>query len=190
MRVIFLCFLLLCVQISYAQQSAYDEEIRRRFVVESEPVCKRVKATEPKRPKTPFFSQRYYLTIDGGENCQILDVWIQRLTDSPADNRREIYSMLYRFNSNAWVVEYGLDTKPTLRVKDKKTGIVYFVTELNEDIFYRKQVFFFSGKWMDKTRGEVIGGIESLGLCQNIPVFECQFIESALERLSWLELRK
>lgn len=190
MRISSLFFFFLVFRICCAQESIYDQEIRNRFVVEADPLCKRVKVGEPRRPYTPFFSRRYYLSIDGKENCQILDVWIQRLTDLADDNRREIYSKIYRFSAGAWVEEFGLDDKPVLRIKDKKTGIVYFVTELNEDIFYRKRVVYFSGDWVDKNRKRINAGIEPLGLCQNMPVFECRFIEAALERISSLDLRK
>jgi hypothetical protein len=190
MRISSLFFFFLVFRICYAQEGIYDQEIRKRFVVEADPLCKRVKVGEPRRPYTPFFSRRYYLSIDGKENCQILDVWIQRLTDLADDNRREIYSTIYRFSAGAWVEEFGLDDKPVLRIKDKKTGIVYFVTELNEDIFYRKRIVYFSGDWVDKNRKRINAGIEPLGLCQNMPVFECRFIEAALERISSPDLRK
>lgn len=190
MRSIFLCLLLFMVSTCYATQADFDQEIQRRFVVESEYKCKMINAIEPRRPSTPFFSQRYYLSIDGGEKCQILDVWIQRITNLPTDNRREVYSVVYRFNGKKWLREFGLDDRPLLRIKDRKTGIVYFFTELNEDLFYRKSIVYFSGAWENKDGQKINSGLQPLDPCQSVPVFECKFIGAALERIIWLELRK
>jgi len=189
MKILFLCFLFFGVSKSYASQEDFDQEIRRRFVVELEPACKKIKAPEPKMSNTPFSSRRYYLSIDGKEYCQILDVWIQRITNFQADNRREIYSVIYRFSHGAWLKEFGLDDKPLLRIKDKKTGIVYLFTELNEDLFYRKGIVYFSGDWGDD-RPKINSGLQPLDLCQDMPVFECVFIQVALKRIIWLELGK
>ena len=187
---LFFCLVFCIISNCYANQTDFDQEIKRRFVVESEPACKRIKAVEPRRPNTPFFSMRYYLSLDGEGNCQILDVWIQRLTNFPNDNRREVNSVIYRFNGRAWLQEYGLDDKPLLRIKDQKTGIVYYFTELNEDLFYRKAIVYFSGAWEGKGGVKINSGLQPLDLCQNIPVFECRFIDAALERIIQLELRK
>jgi hypothetical protein len=175
---------------SFAYDDKWDDEIQKRFLVEWDRDCKKVKKIEPRRPNTPFFSQRYYLSIDGEEKCQIIDVWIQRITNLPTDNRREIYSIVYRFNGKKWLHEFGLDDRPLLRIKDKKTGIVYFFTELNEDLFYRKAIVYFSGSWQNKDGLKINSGLQPLDLCQNVPVFECKFIRAALERIIWLELRK
>jgi hypothetical protein len=190
MKFSLLNFLLFIVSTCYAKQDDFDQEIRSRFVVESESACKKIKAPEPRRPNTPFFSQRYYLSIDGKEHCQILDVWIQRITNLPTDNRREIYSIIYRFNGNSWVKEFGLDDKPLLKIKDRKTGIIYFFTELNEDLFYRTGIVYFSSDWRGSDRMKISSGLQPLFPCQDMPVFECQFIHAALERIIWLELGK
>lgn len=190
MRFLFLCLLFFVVSTCYAGQDDFDRGIRERFVVEMEAACKKIKTVEPKRPDTPFLSQRYYLSVDGKESCQILDVWIQRITNFPTDNRREVYSVIYRFNGKKWLQEFGLDNKPLIRIKDKKTGIVYFFTELNEDLFYRNGIVYFSGAWVDKDGLKINSGLQPLDRCQDIPLFECKFIGAALERIIWLELQK
>lgn len=168
----------------------FDREIKSRFVVEAEPECKKIKIIEPKNPHNSLSSRRYYLSIDGRDNCQILDVSIQRITDFPTDNRREIYSVIYRYNGKSWLKEFGLDDKPLLRIKDKKTGVIYFFTELNEDLFYRQGIVYFSGNWGGDDLQKMNSGLQPLYLCENIPVFECKFIQAALERVIWLELGK
>lgn len=189
MKITFFLVAFLVMSNCYSEDS-FEKAVRSRFVVELEPLCKKVKAAEPRMPSTPFFSRRYYLSIDGEQNCQILDVWIQRITNSSTDNRREIYSVLYRFSGGLWLKEFGLDDKPLLRIKDKKTGVTYFFTELNEDLFYRSGVVYFSGDWEDDDRAGINAGLQPLDFCQNMPVFECKFVRVALERIIWLELGK
>lgn len=190
MRISLIYFLLFVASNCSAGQEDFDQKIASRFVVEPESMCKRVKAPEPKRPNTPFSSRRYYLSIDGKESCQILDVWIQRITNLSTDNRREIYSIIHRFDGHLWVKEFGLDDKPLLRIKDKKTGIIYFFTELNEDLFYRKGIIYFSGEWRGNDWRKMNAGLQSLYSCQDVPIFECKFIQAAVERIIWLELGK
>ena len=190
MKFLFLYILFFISSNCNAEEEYSDREITSRFVVEPESTCKKVKAPEPKRPNTPFSSRRYYLSIDGKESCQILDVWIQRITNLSTENRREIYSIIHRFDGHLWVKEFGLDDKPLLRIKDKKTGIIYFFTELNEDLFYRKGIIYFSGEWRGNDWRKMNAGLQSLYSCQDVPIFECKFIQAAVERIIWLELGK
>jgi hypothetical protein len=104
-----------------------DQEILERFQLVPEPQCQKAKLREPRSVNTPFFSERHYLSIDGGKECQIFDVWVAPLTTLPYENRRSMDSALYRRRGKTWVREFGLAYIPKFRLMDKKNGEILLI---------------------------------------------------------------
>jgi hypothetical protein len=175
-------------QTSHSQNKAYDEEIKKRFKLEKEPLCRRIKNNEPPLPELTFYARRYYSSLDGKKTCQIIDVWIENLTTAPNDYRKDMNSVIYRFSKGKWIKESGLDNIPMMRIRDQKTGILYFITEFVEEPFFRKRIVYFSGAWNETGKHLRETGIESLGSCLNVPRFECSFINASLERIKQIEI--
>lgn len=143
-----------------------DEEIRERFQLVAEPSCQKSKLHEPRKPDTEFYSERYYLAVDGGKECQILDVWVEPLTKLGNENRRYLQSVLYRRKGGVWVKEYGLQDMPKLRLLDRQTGKVYFYIKLEELPFNREDIVYFDGPWKKQEKGvSFIDSIRSVGGC-------------------------
>lgn len=151
-----------------------SKEILERFQVLPEPPCQKSSLREPRDVDTVFFSERHYLSIDGGKECQIFDVWVGPLTKSPYENRRYMESVIYRRSGNVWVKEYGLSYVPKFRLMDRKTGKVYFYVYLDESPFYKDEIVYFGGKWDgDKKDKAHFGNIRSLGDCADENQRDC-----------------
>jgi hypothetical protein len=143
-----------------------DEEALERYQLVPEPPCQKAKLREPQWPDTPYFSERHYLTIDGGKECQILDVWVEPLTKLPYENRRYMQSILYRRKGRLWIKEYGLDYIPKFRLMDKQSSKTYFYVKLDETPFYKDNIVYFNGNWEDKGKNHIsVTNIHNIGDC-------------------------
>lgn len=141
-----------------------DAEIKNRFHVVPEPTCKKVKAREPAIPVKSFWYGRYYLSIDGKADCQILDVKIDWMTNRPTEFRKYLNSVLYRFNGKNWSEYRGLSYPPKYRIFDKDRKIIYMVVKNDEDDFPVNEIAFYTGKWDEERNG--ISAIQNLWDCE------------------------
>jgi len=141
-----------------------DEQLRSRFQLVAEPACKKVKFREPELPVNSVWYGRYYLSVDGKKECQILDVRIDWLTDGPNEFRKYLNTILYRFNGKIWMENRALNYPPKYRIYDKNRKIVYLVIRNNERDFPVDEVAYYTGTWDEERNGE--RAIEKLWLCE------------------------
>ena len=141
-----------------------DAEIKDRFHVVPETTCQKVKAREPALPVKSFWYGRYYLSIDGKADCQILDVKINWMTNRPTEFRKYLNSVLYRFNGKNWSENRGLSYLPKYRIFDKDRKRVYMVVKNDEYDFPVDEIAFYTGKWDGE--GDGISAIQNLWDCE------------------------
>jgi hypothetical protein len=141
-----------------------DAEVRSRFQLISEPICKKVKAREPALPINSVWYERYYLSVDGKIGCQILDVRIDWMTDRPTEFRKYLNSVLYRFNGKKWSKNQVLSYPPKYRIYDKDKKIVYMIVKNDELDFPVDEIVYFTGAWDEERSGEHV--VERLRFCE------------------------
>lgn len=153
----------LSFQFSFAKELT-DAEIKNRFHLVPEPLCKKVKAREPELPVNSFWYGRYYLSVDGKIDCQILDVKIDWLTNHPTEFRKYLNSVLYRFDGKTWLESRALSYPPKFRLHDRRKNIVYMIVESVDDDFPISEIAFYTGSWGDNKAGK--GGVKKLWFCE------------------------
>jgi hypothetical protein len=141
-----------------------DAELRNRFQVVQEPICKKLKTREPALPVNSVWYGRYYLSVDGTIDCQILDVKIDWMTDRPNEFRKYLNSVLYKFDGKKWLENRGLSYAAKYRIYDKNRKIVYMVVENEEGDFPVSEIAFYTGVWNEGGNGK--RAIEKLWFCE------------------------
>jgi hypothetical protein len=139
-----------------------DDELRQRFEIMDPTACKKVKSKEPPLPRTSFFEgdtsttalgyrERFYLNLDGSENCQILDVWIDRVNPAdPNEYRQTALNVIRRYEKGKWIEEQELPYAPKYQLRDKTTGRIYYLLDFSfENLISAQGVWYFDGKWQD-----------------------------------------
>jgi hypothetical protein len=159
-------FLLIVLNITVVTADQADDELRQRFEIMDPTACKKVKSKEPPLPRTSFFKgnttttalgyrERFYLNLDGSGNCQILDVWIDRVNPAdPNEYRQTALSVIQRHEKGKWIEEQELPYAPKYQLRDKTTGRIYYLLDYSfENLISAQGVRYFDGKWQDpKTR--------------------------------------
>ena len=161
----FSCFLLCLSIISFAHaKELSDAEVRSRFEIISEPACKKVEAREPVLPIHSVWYGRYYLSVDGKVDCQILDVKIDWLTGRSGEFRKYLNTVLYKFNGVEWLENRALSYPPKYRIYDKDKTRIYMVVKNDDGDFPVDEVAYFTGTWDEVRGGE--RAIEKLWFCE------------------------
>ena len=139
-------------------------EVRERFELVSELICKKVNARKPAVPINSVWYGRYYISIDGKADCQIMDVRIDWMTDRPNEFRKYLNSVLYRFNGREWSEIRALSYPPKYRIYDKKKRRVYMVMKNDDADFPVDEIAYYTGTWGEEGNGE--RAIQKLFFCE------------------------
>jgi hypothetical protein len=136
------------IQVTYAD-TVPENIINNRFERVPEPKCAKAKAVEPHLPANSAWYGRYYINVDNGKYCQILDVKIDWLTEDALEFRKYLNSVLYRFDGVSWMENYAISYPPSYRIYDKEKKLTYLVIKNDWEDFPIDEIVYFSGSWDD-----------------------------------------
>jgi hypothetical protein len=155
--------------------SMSDEQILQRFVLMNPKECSKPKIKPPPLPATTFFEgdsttttndigssyrDRFYLDLDGDGVCEILDVWIDRVTPDPDDYRLMGMSAIYKYQKKHWINEGSvLPCKPKYQIFDRKNKTIYYLVDFDGDLYKPVDgIYYLDGGWETREAG-MLGGM-------------------------------
>ncbi|ANJ67024.1 hypothetical protein A9404_06190 [Halothiobacillus diazotrophicus] len=130
--------------------SMTDQEILQRFQLMKPQQCKRVgqKNEPPEHIDTPVYGERFHLDLDGDGTCEILDVWVDRVTPDPDDYRLDGMSAIYRYHKKHWVQSYGLPCKPEYQIFDRENKTIYYLLDFHGNTYNSAEgIYYMDGGW-------------------------------------------
>jgi hypothetical protein len=156
--------------------SMSDEKILQRFVLMNPEDCSKPKIKPPPLPVTTFFEgdtttttndigssyrDRFYLDLDGDGTCEILDVWIDRVTPDPDDYRLDGMSAIYKYHKKHWRNEdSGLPCAPKYQIFDRKNKTIYYLLDFHGNIYNSAEgIYYLDGRLATSHYG-LIGGVQ------------------------------
>lgn len=151
-----------------------EEEMQQRFELMQPAKCNKPKSKAPTLPRSSFYDrtdsstnkgwrERFFSDIDGDGTCEIIDIWIDRLTPLPNDNRLNKFSVIYQALKGRWVERYGFEYVPTHQLRDKTTGRIYYLFDFDFDSGTGLMIHAHGTKYFDRwpTRQEEKRGLLS-----------------------------
>ena len=143
--------------------SMTDQEIIQRFQLMEPQQCKRVgrKNEPPEHIDTPVYGERFYLDLDGDSSCEILDVWVDRVTPDPDDYRLDGMNAIYKYQKKHWRNEGSvLPCKPKYQIFDRKNKTIYYLLDFHGNIYNSAEgIYYLDGRLATSHYG-LIGGVQ------------------------------
>lgn len=170
-----------------------EEEMQRRFELMQPAKCSKPKSKLPPLTRPTYYNkdgsfasqgarERFFFDLDGDGTCELIDIWIDRLTPLPNDNRLMNFSEIYQFKKGRWVYIYGagknfapFDYVPKYQLRDKTTGRIYYLFNFKFDRFpytsVRGAMYF--DRWPTRQEEKERSGLEN----SNYGIRSCSYHE-------------
>lgn len=126
-----------CVDTVAATKLDTSNEIKTRYRTMHPEICRRMEnISPPDEIQDPIeFYERRYIDIDGDGVCEVVDVWIDRVTQNFDDYRLDNYSAIYKYRKGGWKKipknEGNFDYFPIYQIQDIKSKRIYYLFDFH-----------------------------------------------------------